>query len=173
MLGQQACGEKSNEITAIPALLERLELSGALVTTDAMDCRTKIAEAIRDKGADYLPALKDNWPALRTEVERFFADPEADFCERDHGRIETRRHAVCRQIDWLKSDRRFPGERRFRDLAMIAMVEAEVQRVGKTLDRTALFPLLRKSLGQALRHSRTRPLARRKPAALGDGCRLP
>ena len=77
MLGQQACGEKSNEITAIPALLERLELKS------------------------------------------------------DHGRIETRRHAVCRQIDWLKSDRRFPGERRFRDLAMIAMVEAEVQREGK------------------------------------------
>ena len=115
--GRQAYGEKSNEITAIPALLERLELSGALVTTDAMGCRTKIAGAIRDKGADYLPAL-------RTEVEGFFADPEADSCERDHGRIETRRHAVCRQVDWLKSDRRFSGERRFRGLAMIAMVEA-------------------------------------------------
>ena len=131
VLGRQACGEKSNEITAIPALLERLELSGALVTTDAMGCLTKIAGAICDKGADYLPALKDNWPALRTEVERFFADPEVDSCERDHGRIETRRHAVCQQIDWLKSDRRFPGEWRFSDLAMIAMVEAEVQREGK------------------------------------------
>ena len=179
VLGRQAYGEKSNEITAIPALLERLELSGALVTTDAMGCQTKIAGAIRDKGADYLLALKDNWPALRTEVERFFADPEADSCERcdsfesDHGRIETRRHAVCHQIDWLKSDRRFPGEWRFRDLAMIAMVEAEVQREGKLSIERRYFLILRKALGQALRHSRTRPLARRKPAALGYGCRLP
>lgn len=179
VLGRQAYGEKSNEITAIPALLERLELSGALVTTDAMGCQTKIAGAIRDKGADYLLALKDNWPALRTEVERFFADPEADSCERcdsfesNHGRIETRRHAVCHQIDWLKSDRRFPGEWRFRDLAMIAMVEAEVQREGKLSIERRYFLILRKALGQALRHSRTRPLARRKPAALGYGCRLP
>ena len=70
VLGQQACGEKSNEITAIPALLERLELTGALVTIDAMGCQTKIAKAIRHKGADYLLALKDNWPAFAAEVER-------------------------------------------------------------------------------------------------------
>ena len=138
VLGQQACEEKSNEITAIPALLERLELTGALITIDAMGCQTRIARAIRDKGADYLLALKDNWPALCAEVERFFADPESDACERHdtfdraHGRVETRRHAVCHQIDWLKSDRRFPGEWRFKDLAMIAMVEAEVERNGET-----------------------------------------
>ena len=138
VLGQQACEEKSNEITAIPALLERLELTGALVTIDAMGCQTKIAEAIRDQGADYLLALKDNWPVLRAEVERFFADPKADTCthhdtfDGGHGRVEIRRHAVCHEIDWLKSDRRFPGEWRFKDLAMIAMVEAEVGRDGKT-----------------------------------------
>ena len=138
VLGQQACEEKSNEITAIPALLERLELTGALITIDAMGCQTRIARAIRDKGADYLLALKDNWPALCAEVERFFADPESDACERHdtfdraHGRVETRRHAVCHRIDWLKSDRRFPGEWRFKDLAMIAMVEAEVERNGET-----------------------------------------
>ena len=56
--------EKSNEITAIPLLLERLELAGALVTIDAMGCQTDIAEKIRNKQADYLLALKDNWPAL-------------------------------------------------------------------------------------------------------------
>ena len=135
VLGQQACEEKSNEITAIPALLERLELTGALITIDAMGCQTRIARAIRDKGADYLLALKENWPALCAGVERFFADPEVDACERHdtfdraHGRVETRRHAVCHRIDWLKSDRRFPGEWRFKDLAMIAMVEAERQPV--------------------------------------------
>lgn len=136
VLGQQACQEKSNEITAIPALLERLELTGALVTIDAMGCQSKIAGAIRAKGADYLLALRNNWPALRAEVERFFA--EADACQRhdtvdgEHGRIETRRHAVCHDVAWLTSDRRFPGEWRFRDLAMIAMVEAETERRGKT-----------------------------------------
>ena len=138
VLGQQACEEKSNEITAIPALLDRLELTGALVTIDAMGCQSKIAEAIRNKGADYLLALKDNWPALSTEVKRFFAEagPAVLDAHRttdgDHGRIECRRHLVCHDIQWLISDRRFPGEWRFRDLAMIAMVEAESERDGKT-----------------------------------------
>lgn len=137
MLGQQACEEKSNEITAIPALLDRLELTGALVTIDAMGCQTKIAEAIRGKGADYLLALKDNWPALSAETERFFADADPAILDRhqstdnDHGRLECRRHAVCHEVEWLASDRRFPGEWRFKDLAMIAMVEAEVERGGK------------------------------------------
>lgn len=138
VLGQQACEEKSNEITAIPALLERLELTGALVTIDAMGCQTKIAKTIRDKGADYLLALKDNWPALSAEVERFFADADPETLDRfettdnDHGRLEIRRHAVCHNIDWLTSERRFPGEWRFKDLAMIAMVEAETIRNDKT-----------------------------------------
>ena len=138
VLGQQACGEKSNEITAIPALLERLELAGALVTIDAMGCQTSIAKAIRAKGADYLLALKDNWSALAAEVERFFAEAEPaplarhQTVDNDHGRLEIRRHAVCHDVQWLISDRRFPGEWRFKDLAMIAMVEAETERAGKT-----------------------------------------
>lgn len=137
VLGQQACADKSNEITAIPALLARLELTGALVTIDAMGCQTDIAKAIRDKGADYLLCLKDNWPALAAEVECFFADTEAADLDRwqstdgNHGRIEVRRHAVCHQIGWLTSDRRFPGEWRFDGLAMIAMVEAQTERGGK------------------------------------------
>ena len=138
VLGQQACAEKSNEITAIPELLQRLELTGALVTIDAMGCQRAIAETIRDKGADYLLALKDNWPALSAEVERFFADADAAPLERhdttdgDHGRVEIRRHAVCHDIGWLLSERRFPGEWRFKDLAMVAMVESRTGRGGKT-----------------------------------------
>jgi hypothetical protein len=65
VLGQQAVDEKSNEIVAIPLLLERLQLTGALVTIDAMGCQTKIADKILAKGADYLLALKDNWPPRR------------------------------------------------------------------------------------------------------------
>ena len=138
VLGQQACAEKSNEITAIPALLNRSELTGALVTIDAMGCQTRIAKAIRDKGADYLLALKDNWPALSAEAKRFFADADPATLDRhqttdnDHGRLEIRRHAVCHDVQWLTADRRFPGEWCFEGLAMIARVEAETIRDGKT-----------------------------------------
>jgi predicted transposase YbfD/YdcC len=60
VLGQQACEEKSNEITAIPLLLKNLDLKGALVTIDAMGTQTKIAQAIRDGGGDYILSLKEN-----------------------------------------------------------------------------------------------------------------
>ncbi len=131
VLGQQATDAKSNEITAIPLLLERLALTGALVTIDAIGCQTKIAEAIIGKGADYLLAVKANWPALHGEIERYFADvPDADLdtyttTDGDHGRIEIRRHAVSRDIARLGGDRRFPG------LAAVAMVEATVERDGE------------------------------------------
>ena len=131
VIGQQATEAKSNEITAIPRLLERLELTGALVTIDAMGCRRGIAEAIRAKGADYLLALNDNWATLAEDVRLFFERVPAqalDCCETidgDHGRIETRRHAVSRDVGWLTTDRRFPGEPRFPGLAAIVMVEAK------------------------------------------------
>src|SRR4051812_46900013 len=79
VLGHEATDAKSNEITAIPPLLERLALTGALVTLDAMGCQTKIAHAIQAKGADYLIAVKDNWPNLHGEIERFFAAPSRAF----------------------------------------------------------------------------------------------
>lgn len=138
VLGQQACAAKSNEITAIPLLLERLALTGALVTIDAMGCQTKIAQTILDRQADYLLAIKENWPSLHGEIERYFKDaPDGDLdrfetTDGDHGRIEIRRHAVSRDVAWLASDRRFPGEPRFPGLAAIAMVEAEVERHGTT-----------------------------------------
>ncbi|SFF79784.1 Transposase DDE domain-containing protein [Novosphingobium sp. CF614] len=70
--GQQACEAKSNEITAIPLLLERLALIGALVTIDAMGCQTRIARKIIDRGGDYLLAIKDNQPSLHDEIARYF-----------------------------------------------------------------------------------------------------
>jgi predicted transposase YbfD/YdcC len=138
VLGQEAVARKGNEITAIPLLLERLELTGALVTIDAVGCQRDIASAIRAKGADYLLALKENWPTLAEEVRLFFDTAPAvafdshDTVDGDHGRIETRRHRVTREVGWLATDRRFPGEPRFPDLAAIACVEAEVEREGKT-----------------------------------------
>jgi predicted transposase YbfD/YdcC len=138
VLGQEAVDVKSNEITAIPLLLERLELTGALVTIDAIGTQTAIAETIVKRGGDYLLALKGNRPALFSDVVTFFADPPPDMLEpphtttdADHGRIEQRRHSVCHSADWLFSDRRYTDEPKFPHLAMIAMVESHIEREGR------------------------------------------
>jgi predicted transposase YbfD/YdcC len=137
VLGQEAVAGKSNEITAIPLLLERLALKGALVTIDAIGTQNEIARTILTRGGDYLLALKANRPATFKDVEAFFADPPPDGIETctttdgDHGRIETRRHVVCHDVAWLFSDRRYPGEVAFPGLAMIAMVESRIEREGK------------------------------------------
>ena len=138
VLGQQACEAKSNEITAIPLLLERLALTGALVTIDAMGTQTKIAQAILDRGGAYLLAVKDNQPSLHDEIRRYLDAAAAKVHSRfettdgDHGRIEVRRHRVSHDVDWLATARRFPGEPRFPGLRAIAVVEAEVERNGAT-----------------------------------------
>lgn len=75
VLGQQACEEKSNEITAIPLLLKTLDLTGTLVTIDAMGTQTKIAQAILDGGGDYVRSLKENWPATYAGVVLLFNSP--------------------------------------------------------------------------------------------------
>jgi predicted transposase YbfD/YdcC len=137
VLGQQAIDAKSNEITAIPLLLERLAIKGALVTIDAMGTQTDIAEKIIERGGDYLLALKENRPVLHADVERFFADAPRDAVatlqttDGDHGRLEIRKHTVCHDVGWLFSDRRYAGEVAFPGLAMIGMIESEVERNGK------------------------------------------
>ena len=138
VLGQQACEAKSNEITAIPLLLKRLALTGALVTIDAIGMQTKIAQAILDRGGDYLFAVKDNQLSWHDDIKRYLDDPAAAVHSRfettdgKHGRIEVRRHLVSHDVKWLTSARRFPGELRFASLKSIAVVEAEVERDGKT-----------------------------------------
>jgi len=139
VLGQEAVADKSNEIKAIPLLLERLELTGALVTIDAIGTQTAVAETIVKRGGDYLLALKANRPATHADVEAFFADPAPGMVETphvtvdaDHGRIETRRHLVCHDVAWLFSDRRYPDEPNFPHLAMIAMVENRIEQAGRT-----------------------------------------
>jgi predicted transposase YbfD/YdcC len=137
VLGQEAVTGKSNEITAIPLLLERLALQGALVTIDAIGTQAELATAILRRGGDYLLALKENRPATFGEVEAFFADPPPgsldtfETIDGDHGRIEVRRHAVCHDVAWLFSGRRYPGEVAFPGLAMLGMVESETERGGK------------------------------------------
>jgi predicted transposase YbfD/YdcC len=135
VLGQEAVSEKSNEITAIPLLLRRLELKGALVTIDAMGTQKEVAQTIINGGGDYVLALKENWPATYAEVEKAFADPpptlRLERCETidgDHGRIETRRHTVCHTVDWLFSDRRYAGEFQFPGLTAVGMIESQTER---------------------------------------------
>ena len=137
VLGQEAVADKSNEITAIPCLLERLELRGALVTIDAMGTQTTIAETIVARGGDYLLALKANRPATHHDVVRVFADPgdlivdTHETLDNDHGRLERRRASVCHDVRWLTSDRRYPDEPRMPHLAMIGMIETHVERAGR------------------------------------------
>ena len=101
VLGQRKVDDKSNEITAIPDLLDKLDLSGCIVTIDAMGCQTKIAETILDKGADYLLALKGNHELLYEDVALLFDDlaesgftaypyDHAKTVDKGHGRIEVR-----------------------------------------------------------------------------------
>jgi predicted transposase YbfD/YdcC len=132
VLGQEAVADKGNEITAIPALIERLAvndgLKGTLVSIDAIATNPTIATAIRDAGADYLLAVKANQPSLRAEIETFFTDADPAHLDsttdhdKGHGRIEQRTVSVAREVDWLGGDRRFPGEFRLPDVATIIKV---------------------------------------------------
>jgi predicted transposase YbfD/YdcC len=164
VLGQEAVAGKSNEIAAIPLLLERLALEGALVTIDAIGAQGAIAETILRRGGDYLLALKGNRPATFEDVEAFFADPPPgsldtfETTDGGHGRIEVRRHAVCHEVAWLLSDRRYPGEVAFPGLAMLGMVESETERGGK-LERERRYylgstPLAAAAFARAVRGHR-------------------
>jgi predicted transposase YbfD/YdcC len=137
VLGQEAVADKTNEITAIPALIERLAandgLKGALVSIDAIATNPTIASAIRDAQADYLLAVKANQPTLRSEVEGFFTDAPAASLEttvdldKGHGRIEQRTVTVAHEVEWLDGDRRFPGELRLPDVATIVRVASRAE----------------------------------------------
>jgi predicted transposase YbfD/YdcC len=126
-LGQVAVAEKSNEITAIPELLELLDIAGDTVTIDAMGCQKEIAKKIVDKGADYVLAVKDNHPTLHTAIHEVFLQfAEDDYSEpslrryktidRDHGRIETREYFI---VD-VPAD--LPGANEWIGLQSIGMV---------------------------------------------------
>ena len=137
VLGQEAVDEKSNEITAIPALLERIDVKGALVSIDAMGCNPNIAQSILDAKADYLLAVKDNQPTLHADVKSYFDTAPSGEVERaktvdkEHGRLEIRTYAVSHNVDWIASDRSYPGAPRFPKIATIALVESRIERGDK------------------------------------------
>jgi predicted transposase YbfD/YdcC len=114
VLGQVKVDEKSNEITAIPKLLSRLEIAGAVVTVDAMGCQKKIARQITRLGGDYVLSLKGNQGSLHEDVATYFASslsPPAAVVTYDggHGRVETRAVRATGDIAWVKKSHDWPG----------------------------------------------------------------
>jgi len=105
LLGQVKTGEKSNEITAIPTLLDLLELEGAVITIDAMGCQTAIAEKIVDAGADYVLAVKENQKFLYDDIKDAFAQTPLAISdtviEKGHGRIEKRTCRIITDLVWV------------------------------------------------------------------------
>jgi predicted transposase YbfD/YdcC len=133
LLGQQACDSKSNEITAIPELIKNLEISGSIVTIDAMGCQKDIAKTIRAAGANYVLAVKDNQPTLHDDIRQVFsAGLNSDFAglehhshcteEEAHGRVETRIYHIVAVPEELKQCH--PA---WKDLRSIGMVFSERQ----------------------------------------------
>ena len=145
VLGQQQVADKSNEITAIPKLLELLELQGAVMTLDAMGCQRAIADQIVSQGADYVLGLKGNQGTLHEDVALFFDEQQGGLAgyqvtvhetyEKDHGRLESRRVVATEQIAWLQDSHGWPG------LRSIAKVESrrELLAEGKVEEETRYY----------------------------------
>lgn len=120
VLGQVKVAEKSNEIAAIPKLLDMLAIEGAIIIIDAMGCQRGIAQKIVDRKADCVLALKGNQGSLRDDVELFAAEQKAvavkdtvashdQTIDGDHGRIETRTTTIIHDIAWLKERHGWPA----------------------------------------------------------------
>lgn len=132
VLAQRSVPEKTNEITAIPDVLDELaqagQLEGALVTIDAMGCQVAIADKVVAHKADYVLALKGNQPTLEAEVKDYFdTAPAAELAikttvEKGHGRIETRIYTVSGKVDWIASERSYPGEPGFTNIKTLVKV---------------------------------------------------
>ena len=154
VLGQVAVAEKSNEIVAIPALLEMMAIEGAVVTIDAMGCQRAIAKKIKDKKADYILALKGNQGTLQEDVELFAAEQKAvDFkdttvsrhetLDGEHGRIETRKYTAFHDVAWLQERHNWPG------LVGVVMVESRREFKDK-IERETRFYITSLTLPAAL-----------------------
>lgn len=136
VLAQVKVSDKSNEITAFPALLSLLDLDGCTVTIDAMGCQREIARQIVEQGGDYVLAVKENQPTLLANIRLFFDDVRDNGAgairvsayrsvEKDHGRIETRTYCQTDTIDWLEGKEKWAG------LCSIGRVESR-RRIGET-----------------------------------------
>jgi predicted transposase YbfD/YdcC/predicted DNA-binding protein (UPF0251 family) len=145
-LGQTVVDQKSNEITAIPELLKIIELSGSLVTIDAMGCQVKIAQAIIDAKANYVLAVKGNQKSLYNSIHRYFKDHQSDdFArvqidrhqthEKQHGRQETREYFLCAVPEQIADQERWP------QLTAVGMAVNKTLRNGKPTQETRFYIL--------------------------------
>jgi len=136
--------EKSNEIIAIPRILDMLAIEGTIISIDAMGCQRGIAQKIIDKKADYVLALKGNQGSLQDDVELFVAEQKAkDFADTkfsrskttdgDHGRIETRVTTVLHDVEWLQKRHGWPG------LKSVVLIDSSREINGKTERETRLY----------------------------------
>jgi len=143
VLGQVKVAEKSNEIVAIPKLLDMLVVEGAIITIDAMGCQRAIAQKIIDQKADYVFGLKGNQGSLRDDVDLFvteqraknFADTtisRAETIDADNGRIETRTTTVIHDVDWIQERHDWPG------LNAVAIVES-TRETGGVIEKDTRF----------------------------------
>ena len=137
VLGQIKTEEKSNEITAIPKLLEQIDVSGSIVTTDAMGCQRNIVEKIVEKGADYVLHLKGNQGTMHENVKLWFEWASENHFKNmpcgtvetfdyGHGRMEQRRYYLSSQIEW------FEHKEQWKNLVSFGMVESDRTINGQT-----------------------------------------
>ena len=142
VIGQVKADEKSNEITAIPNLLDVLYLKGAIVTIDAAGCQKKIVGKILKRGAGYIISLKGNQSTMHDEIRAFMQDPafkarfrKAKTVDNGHGRVETRTCWQTDDIDWFEDKDKWAG------LRSVCMVESVVydKSTGKTTSETRFF----------------------------------
>jgi predicted transposase YbfD/YdcC len=137
-LGELKTEEKSNEIAAVPELLDMLDIDGAIVTADAMSCQTKIAEKITEKRADYVIGLKGNQSSLRDDVSLYFEEflqntARTRTLEKGHGRIEKREYFLETDIAWL------PQKPCWANLNAIGAVKSTVEENGEKRMDTRFF----------------------------------
>lgn len=144
VLGQLATDEKSNEITAVPELLEILDVAGCIITADAMSCQKEITKKITEKDADYVLGLKDNQPTLRREVQEYFDAalrepqnyPAVQNCETvdfGHGRVEKRTYYLSVEVDWYEE------KSAWSNLHSFGMVRSKVEQQGKVTEDVRYF----------------------------------
>lgn len=158
VLGQIKVDNKSNEITAVPELLRMLELSGCIVTTDAMGTQKNIAKEISEADADYVLALKGNQTKAHEEIKAFLDEAITrkeghldtwEKVEKDHGRLETRRAWISEKLDW------FQDKAKWEKLRSVGVIESTRQ-IGETITTERRYflcslPAQAKPFAQAVR----------------------
>ena len=137
-LGEMTVPEKTNEITAVPELLELIDVNGAIVTADAMSCQKKIVEKISDKRADYVIGLKENQRALHDDVVLYFKTfgKESEVIktiDKGHGRIESREYKLFTDISWLEQ------RKEWKNLMSVGAVKSIVQEKEEEREFTRYF----------------------------------